>query len=184
MNTYEAMILLDNREVKKGWDRLKETVDAALTKNGAEIVVAKRWDERKLAYEIRKQRRATYYLAYFKAEPGVIGGIRRSLRLSNPVLRSLIQRREEIPADAYEPEKEFKVEQEEREEQPEAADGEEGQPEAADGEEGQPKAAARAPAAEQAAEAENKTENGTETPTEAEGSVEPGAGENGPETER
>ena len=101
------MILLDNREVKKGWEPLKETVDSVLTKNGAELVVAKRWDERKLAYEIRKQRRATYYLAYFKADPQAIDGIRHGLGLTTPVLRTLVLTCDEIPAEAYEPEREF-----------------------------------------------------------------------------
>ena len=54
MKTYEAMVLLDNREVKKGWDATREMVKSILAKHGAEVVVAKRWDERKLAYEINK----------------------------------------------------------------------------------------------------------------------------------
>lgn len=109
MKTYEAMILLDNREVKKGWQTLKEQVDAVLSKEGAEIVVAKRWDERKLAYEIKKQRRATYYLTYFKADPESISTINRSLALTAPVLRSLVLACDEIPAEAYEPERDFEI---------------------------------------------------------------------------
>ena len=107
MKTYEAMFLLDNREVKKGWDPLKESIDSIMTKRGADIVVAKRWDERKLSYDIKKQRRATYYLTYFKAEPEAIDEVRRDLELSVPVLRYLILSCEAIPEDAYEPEKEF-----------------------------------------------------------------------------
>ncbi|HHI78796.1 MAG TPA: 30S ribosomal protein S6 [Planctomycetes bacterium] len=110
MNTYEAMLLLDNREVKKGWDGLKEKVDGVLKKHGAEIIVAKRWDERKLAYEIKKQRRATYYLAYFKAPPESLAKMNFDLKLSEPILRHLILRVEEVPAEAFEPEKEFQVE--------------------------------------------------------------------------
>ena len=113
MKTYEAMFLLDNREVKKGWEPLKESIDSIMTKRGAEIVVAKRWDERKLAYDIKKQRRATYYLSYFKAEPAAIDEVRRDLELSVPVLRYLILACEAIPEDAYEPEKEFTMVEEE-----------------------------------------------------------------------
>ncbi len=107
MNTYEAMILLDNREVKKGWESLKAQVDGILTKHGAEIVVAKRWDERKLAYEIKKQKRATYYLSYFKADPQRVADISFDLKLAPPVLRHLILKVERIPDSAYEPEKDF-----------------------------------------------------------------------------
>ena len=40
-------------------------VDQILEKNGAKIVQKEKWDERKLAYEIRGHKRATYYLVYF-----------------------------------------------------------------------------------------------------------------------
>jgi len=122
LKTYEAMFLLDNREVKKGWDPLKESLDGLLTRNGAELVVAKRWDERKLAYDVAKQRRATYYLTYFKSAPEKITEIRRDLELSGPVLRYLILNCEEIPAEAYEPEREFHlVDEPEAAEAPEPA---------------------------------------------------------------
>lgn len=110
MKTYEAMILLDNREVKNGWETLKGKVDGILTKYGAKILVAKRWDERKLAYEIKKQKRATYYLAYLEADPESIDELSRSLKLTSPILRHIVLRCEEVPAEAYEPEKEFDLE--------------------------------------------------------------------------
>lgn len=107
MNTYEAMILLDNREVKNGWEALRSQVTGILTKHKAEILSAKRWDERRLAYEIKKQKRATYFLAYFKAPPTSIDALNRDLSLTEPVLRSLILQVEAVPPEAYEPEKDF-----------------------------------------------------------------------------
>lgn len=126
MNTYETMILLDNREVKKGWDALKQTIDGVLTRHGGEIVVAKRWDERKLAYEIKGQRRATYYLSYLKTPPESIELLRHDLKLTQPVLRHLILRVDEIPEAAYEPEREFTLVEDSRdsstEDEPESSD--------------------------------------------------------------
>jgi small subunit ribosomal protein S6 len=107
LKTYEAMVLLDNREVKKGWDATREMVKSILAKHGAEVVVAKRWDERKLAYEINKQKRATYMLSYFKCDPGRVDEIKRELTLTEPVLRHVILHVDGIPPEAYEPEKEF-----------------------------------------------------------------------------
>ncbi len=135
MKTYEAMFLLDNREVKKGWEPLKESVDSILTKRGAEIVVAKRWDERKLAYEIKKQRRATYYLSYLKADPSAIDEIRRDLELSVPVLRYLILSCDAIPEDAYEPEREFTMVEDDAEATESSKEGSESE-ESSKGEEG------------------------------------------------
>src|SRR4030095_13176676 len=59
MQLYEAMFLLDNREVKKGFDAARERVTTLLTKHGAKPRVVRKWDERKLAYEIARQKRGT-----------------------------------------------------------------------------------------------------------------------------
>jgi len=107
--TYECMCLLDNREVRKGWQPLKDSVSGLFTKHGAQILSARRWDERRLAYPIDGQQRATYLLAYLKADTQSITGIRRDLQFSDLVLRSLVLSCEEVPQSAYEPEAEFDV---------------------------------------------------------------------------
>lgn len=109
LRTYECMCLLDNREVRKGWDPLKGVVTGMFTKHGAEMLSSKRWDERRLTYSIRGQQRATYLLCYFKANTQQITGIRRDLQFSDVVLRSLVLACEEVPATAYEPEAAFDV---------------------------------------------------------------------------
>ncbi len=107
--TYECMCLLDNREVRKGWQPLKEVVVGMFKKHGAEMLSARRWDERRLAYPIKGQHRATYLLAYFKADTQQVTGIRRDLQFNEGVLRSLVMSCAEVPASAYEPEAEFDV---------------------------------------------------------------------------
>ncbi|MCY2957450.1 MAG: 30S ribosomal protein S6 [Planctomycetota bacterium] len=107
--TYECMCLLDNREVRKGWEPLKATVAGMFTKHGAEIVSSKRWDERRLTYVINGQQRGTYLLIYFKANTQGITGLRRDLQFSDSVLRSLVLACEEVPPTAFEPEAAFDV---------------------------------------------------------------------------
>jgi len=104
------MVLLDNREVKQGWEPLKETVAGMFSKHGAELLSARRWDERRLAYPIRGQIRGTYLLLYYKGEPTQNPGIRRELDLSETVLRHMTSVCEEVPGEAFEPEAEFDLE--------------------------------------------------------------------------
>ncbi|MGC6489633.1 MAG: 30S ribosomal protein S6 [Planctomycetota bacterium] len=106
---YECMCLLDNREVRKGWEPLKEAVAGMFTKHEAKILSNRRWDERRLAYPIDGQLRATYLLLYFAADTQTLPAIRRELEFSESMLRYMITECEEIPADAYEPEAEFDV---------------------------------------------------------------------------
>lgn len=103
------MCLLDNREVKAGWQPLKDSVSGLFQKHGAEIVSSRRWDERRLAYPIKGQQRATFLLTYFKASTQQVSGIRRDLQFKESVLRSMVLQCEEVPQQAFEPEAEFDV---------------------------------------------------------------------------
>lgn len=101
------MLLLDNREVKKGWNALKDEVCAVFKKHGAEVKSARRWDERRLAYPINHQLRATYLLIYLEAETQSLTAIRRDLEYSESVMRNLIQVCDEIPEGAFDAEEAF-----------------------------------------------------------------------------
>lgn len=107
--TYECMVLLDNREVKQGWQRVKDTVTGLFTKHGANVVSARLWDERRLAYPVKQQRRGTYLLIYFDAETQALAPLSRELEFSEAVLRHLVLACDEVPREAYEPEREFDV---------------------------------------------------------------------------
>jgi len=107
--TYECMCVLDNREVRKGWQPLKDAVSALFTKHGAQVLSSRRWDERRLAYPINLQLRGTFLLTYFKADTQQVANIRRDMQFSDSVLRSLIVSCTEVPAEAYTPEAEFDV---------------------------------------------------------------------------
>ncbi len=101
------MCLLDNREVRQGWQALKDNVATMFSKHGGEIVSARRWQERRLSYPVNHQQRGTYLLVYFNIEPEMITPLRRDLELSDPVMRNLVLTCEQIPEDAHQPEEEF-----------------------------------------------------------------------------
>lgn len=105
--TYECMLLLDNREVKKGWQALKDQVSGYLKKHGAEIKSARRWDERRLSYPISRNKRGTYLLVYFESDSLQTAAMRRELELSETVLRHLMLACEEIPQTAFDVEAAF-----------------------------------------------------------------------------
>lgn len=103
------MCLLDNREVRKGWEPLKTAVGNLFTKHGVKVLSSRRWDERRLAYPINGQHRATYLLTYFAGDPQFIAGVRRDLEFSESVMRYLVTECDEVPQSAYEPEAAFDV---------------------------------------------------------------------------
>lgn len=90
MAIYEGMFLLDSGRAAKDWEATKALVDNVLQRYGAKPVLADRWDERKLAYPIKRQKRGTYYLNYFDATGDAVTNIRRDLTLTEGVLRFLV----------------------------------------------------------------------------------------------
>jgi small subunit ribosomal protein S6 len=65
-------------------------VRGMIEKHAGHILVIKKWDERKLAYEVHKQKRGTYIVAFFTAPGAAIAQIERDVKLSEEVLRVLI----------------------------------------------------------------------------------------------
>jgi small subunit ribosomal protein S6 len=61
-----------------------------IERHGGKVLHIKKWDERKLAYEIKHQKRGTYIVAFFTAPGTAIGAIERDVNLSEDVLRVLI----------------------------------------------------------------------------------------------
>jgi small subunit ribosomal protein S6 len=91
------MFLLDNQVVREDWKRAKGLVTGLVEKNGGKVITARRWDERRLAYTIKKKNRATFLLTYFEMERGGSASFVRELELSEPILRHLILRVESVP---------------------------------------------------------------------------------------
>lgn len=98
---YEGMFLVDPAQ-SADWDAIVRTLEGLLERVEAEIVSIRKWDERKLAYEIDRQSRGTYILVYFRADGARIQEIERSVRLSDKIMRLLILSAEHMTAEDIE----------------------------------------------------------------------------------
>jgi small subunit ribosomal protein S6 len=94
---YEGMFLLDNQVVREDWGKAKSIVTGTLEKHGAKVHCARRWDERKLAYPIKRRLRGTYCLAYFELAPDHHTNLRRDLDLSESLLRYMMLASDAVP---------------------------------------------------------------------------------------
>ena len=92
MNKYEGMFLLDHGKVKNEPEKGIAEVTQVLEKHGAKIAQIGKWDERKLAYEIKRQKRGSYVLVHFEAPAAAIQEMRQDLNLSEIINRDLMLR--------------------------------------------------------------------------------------------
>src|SRR5437016_12350692 len=89
-NTYECMFLLDPAKVSGDATNAAKQVESILTKNNAEVLASRQWDERRLAYPIKGHKKGLYYLTYFRTEGKNLINIERDVALSELILRSLV----------------------------------------------------------------------------------------------
>jgi small subunit ribosomal protein S6 len=89
LRKYEAMFLFDP-SVTPDWEAVQAEMRRLLERANARIITLNKWDERRLAYEIRGRKRAIYALTYFEAPTDRIHELERDARLSEAVLRSMV----------------------------------------------------------------------------------------------
>ncbi len=90
VNSYECLILLDPTKVTTDVEAAKTQIHATLEKYGSEIIVSRKWDDRKLAYPIDGHKKGLYYLLFFKVDSLKVTKIDHDFRLSETVLRHMI----------------------------------------------------------------------------------------------
>jgi small subunit ribosomal protein S6 len=99
---YEGMFLVDSAEAGSDWDGVMAAIKKTLERAEAEIVSMRKWDDRRLAYEIRGKARGTYILCYFRADGEKIGDIEKAVQLSEKLMRVLILNAERLTAEDIE----------------------------------------------------------------------------------
>jgi small subunit ribosomal protein S6 len=93
---YEGMFLVDSAKAASDWDGINEAIKRILDRAKAEIVSMRKWDDRRLAYDIRGVSRGTYLLCYFRADGKQIEGIEKAVQLSEKIIRVLILKTDQM----------------------------------------------------------------------------------------
>ena len=99
---YEGMFLVDAARAGSDCDGVIATIKRILERAGAEIVSLRKWDDRKLAYDIKGQSRGVYLLCYFRVDGDKIPEIENNVRLSEQIMRVLILNAEQMTQEEIE----------------------------------------------------------------------------------
>jgi small subunit ribosomal protein S6 len=86
---YETLFLLDSNKQSADPDAVRHGLHAGLEKYNAEIVVSRPWDDRKLTYPIKKQKKGAYYIIYYRMDSLKQLPLEADLKLNEAVLRHL-----------------------------------------------------------------------------------------------
>ncbi len=92
--TYEGMFLL--AAGGGDFDAACQPIRTVLERGQADLLSAKPWDERRLAYDIKGRRRALYVLTYFSMDPANLAELERDVQLNEEILRALFLRKDKV----------------------------------------------------------------------------------------
>jgi small subunit ribosomal protein S6 len=87
---YEGLFLVDSNEAASDWQGVVGAIEKVLSRAEAEVVSLRKWEERKLCYDVKKRGRGTYILVYFNVDTSKITSIERDVQLSEQILRVMI----------------------------------------------------------------------------------------------
>jgi len=95
INKYEAMFVFP-QSYASDLNGAMEHIREILAKGNANVTSLIKWDERRLAYDIKGNKRGVYMLARFTCEGTKVKELERDCRLSEKLLRALITRNDDL----------------------------------------------------------------------------------------
>jgi len=100
MNIYENIVILNaslsDEEIETASGKIKDLI----TNSGGEILKTDVWGRRKLAYEIKKQKKGFYLLLVFKSPSAAIKKLEGYYKVFDPVVKYMVIKLEKKQAEA------------------------------------------------------------------------------------
>lgn len=90
VNVYEGLFIFDSNRYGRDPGGVSGQLETTITEAGGEILASRLWEERRLAYPIKRQRKGTYWLAYFRLDSAEVKAMNRQFELSDTILRALV----------------------------------------------------------------------------------------------
>ncbi|MBA2265271.1 MAG: 30S ribosomal protein S6 [Chloroflexi bacterium] len=90
MRRYELMLLLSPDLEDDKLQAAVEKVTRAIVNAGGSLSKVSPWGKRRLAYDIKRHRDASYFLIHFDIEPSQLREIERGMLISEEILRHLV----------------------------------------------------------------------------------------------
>ena len=88
-NVYECMFIFNANAYARNPAGVAKAVEDLVGSIGGEILASRLWNEQKLAYPIKGNRKGAYWLTYFRADSAEMTKFNRGCQLNDSILRHL-----------------------------------------------------------------------------------------------
>ena len=92
MRAYEMMVIFDGELDESAVAGVINQITAQVVSAEGSVAKTDKWGRRRFAYEINHKNEGSYVVFEIEAEPGVLDGVDRNLRLADEVVRHKIIR--------------------------------------------------------------------------------------------
>ena len=99
-NVYEGMFILDSNRYARDPAGVAGKIPEMVQRLGGTMLASRLWEDRRLAYPIKGQRKGAYWLTYFKLDSKQLTTLNRETRLNDNILRALFLKVEPRLVDA------------------------------------------------------------------------------------
>ena len=97
---YEGMFILDSNRFGRDHEAVSGQISTMVEKFGGEMLVSRLWEERRLAFPVKGQRKGTYWLTYFRLEGARLVELERQCQITDDILRVMFLKIEPRIVDA------------------------------------------------------------------------------------
>lgn len=92
---YEAMWVVDANVARESMTKVMAGLKELVEKSGGTWINGDKWEERRLAYSIKKKKRGMYVLSHFTSATESLTRLERNIQISDLVLRALVTKDED-----------------------------------------------------------------------------------------
>lgn len=89
MELYESLFIIRPSIPDEESNALIDKMKGVAERAGAQFIKHENWGKKKLAYEVRRERKGTYAYFYFKAPNNTVGELEHAYRLEDNIIKFL-----------------------------------------------------------------------------------------------
>jgi small subunit ribosomal protein S6 len=89
LREYETIYILNPDTLNDKVAEINDRVKTIIEERGGQVLNVDNWGKRKLAYEIKKERKGIYLLWQYLGSPAIVAEFERNMRIIDPIVRYL-----------------------------------------------------------------------------------------------
>ncbi len=94
MHIYESIFIINANLPDEETNAVIKKMQDVVAKQGAEMLKFEDWGKKKLAYEVKKQKRGHYAFFQFKGAPAAVSELERTYKMTDAVIKFITVRLE------------------------------------------------------------------------------------------